>query len=133
MEILNNLLIVAAGIVCVFALYKDFAASDKRTVGGKRSVKRITNTPSENKRIEYIILGTALVIALFVRIYKFGSVPGGFNQDGAMAAVDAKALADYGTDRYGMHMPVHLTAWGYGQMSALLSYMMVPFIKLFRA
>ena len=131
MEILNNLLIVAAGIVCVFALYKDFAASDKRTVGGKRSVKQIANTPSENKRIEYIILGTALVIALFVRIYKFGSVPGGFNQDGAMAAVDAKALADYGTDRYGMHMPVHLTAWGYGQMSALLSYMMVPFIKLF--
>ncbi len=68
--------------------------------------------------------------ALFIRIYKFGQVPGGFNQDGAMAAVDAKALADYGTDRYGMSYPVHLTAWGYGQMSALLSYLMVPFIKL---
>ena len=47
-----------------------------------------------------------------------------------MAAVDAKALADYGTDHYGMSLPVHLTAWGYGQMSALLSYLMVPFIKL---
>ncbi|MEI3102297.1 MAG: glycosyltransferase family 39 protein [Oscillospiraceae bacterium] len=68
--------------------------------------------------------------ALFIRIYKFGQVPGGFNQDGAMAAVDAKALADYGTDRYGMSYPVHLTAWGYSQMSALLSYLMVPFIKL---
>ena len=30
-----------------------------------------------------------------------------------------------------MHMPVHFTAWGYGQMSVLLSYCMVPFIKLF--
>ena len=29
-----------------------------------------------------------------------------------------------------MSLPVHLTAWGYGQMSALFSYLMVPFIKL---
>lgn len=28
-------------------------------------------------------------------------IPDGMNQDGAMAAVDAKALADHGTDRYG--------------------------------
>ena len=68
--------------------------------------------------------------AIMVRVWEFGNVPGGFNQDGAMAAVDAKALADYGTDHYGMSLPVHLTAWGYGQMSALLSYLMVPFIKL---
>lgn len=76
-----------------------------------------------------LLLGFAL-LALFVRVYRFGQVPGGFNQDGAMAAIDAKALADYGTDHYGMRYPVHLTAWGYGQMSALLSYLMVPFIKL---
>ena len=68
--------------------------------------------------------------ALLVRTYKFGRIPGGFNQDGAMAAIDALALADHGTDHYGMSFPVHLTAWGYGQMSALLSYLMVPFIKL---
>ena len=77
-----------------------------------------------------IAFALAVFIAVFVRIYQFGSVPGGFNQDGAMAAVDAKALADYGTDRFGMRLPVHLTGWGYGQMSALLSYLMVPFIKL---
>ena len=50
----------------------------------------------------------------------------GLEIDGAMAAVDAKALAYYGTDRFGMKYPVHLTAWGFGQMSALLSYLMVP-------
>ena len=72
-----------------------------------------------------------LFIAATVRIYRFGSVPGGVNQDGAMAAVDAAALAKYGTDRLGMFMPVHFTAWGYGQMSVLMSYLMVPFIKLF--
>jgi len=69
--------------------------------------------------------------AAFIRVYRFGSVPGGFNQDGAMAAVDALALSNYGADRFGMSLPVHFTAWGYGQMSVLMSYLMVPFIKLF--
>lgn len=71
------------------------------------------------------------LVAIFVRAWSIGSVPGGINQDGAMAAVDAKALLDYGTDRFGMKYPVLFTAWGYGQMSVLLSYMMVPFIKVF--
>jgi hypothetical protein len=70
-------------------------------------------------------------IAITVRIWDFGHLPNGINQDEAMAAVDAKALADYGTDRFGMYRPVMFTAWGYGQMSVLLSYSMVPFIKLF--
>lgn len=70
------------------------------------------------------------IVAIAVRSWDFGVIPGGFNQDGAMAAVDAKALADYGTDRLGMSLPVHFTAWGYGQMSVLLSYLMVPFIKI---
>ena len=83
------------------------------------------------KKIYYLLLLFACIIAVFIRIYQFGSGPGGMNQDGAMAAVDAKALADYGTDRLGMRFPVHLTAWGFGQMSALLSYLMIPSIKLF--
>ena len=48
-----------------------------------------------------------------------------------MAAVDAKALADYGTDRFGTWLPCHLYAWGYGQMSSLMSYLIAPFVKLF--
>lgn len=65
-----------------------------------------------------------------IRSIGFGSIPGGFNQDGAMGAVDALALATYGTDRFGNWLPAHFQAWGYGQMSVLLSYMSVPFIKL---
>ena len=83
------------------------------------------------KRPYVIFLVIAVVLAVAVRVAAFGSVPGGVNQDGAMAAVDAKALADYGTDRLGMVRPVHFTAWGFGQMSVLMSYCMVPFIKLF--
>lgn len=65
-----------------------------------------------------------------IRCIGFGSIPGGFNQDGAMGAVDALALAEYGTDRFGTWLPAHFQAWGYGQMSVLLSYFTVPFIKL---
>lgn len=70
-------------------------------------------------------------IGFLVRFYKFGIIPFGFNQDGAMGAVDALALSNHGTDRFGMWLPVHFTAWGYGQMSVLLSYLTVPFIKIF--
>ena len=53
---------------------------------------------------------------LIAHLYQYGVVPGGMNQDGAMATVDAKALAEYGTDRFGMHMPVHFTGEGDSQM-----------------
>lgn len=123
MTTLNNILLWAAIILCVIALYKSYlAAGDKKIKCPQLAV---------SDKIYTVLLIITALVALFIRIYKFGSVPGGFNQDGAMAAVDAKALTDYGTDRYGMWHPVHLTAWGYGQMSALLSYLMVPFIKLF--
>ena len=103
------------------------------TIAAVAMLQRQVNGPefAMDDRLYKAVLIFFALAALFIRVYKFGQVPGGFNQDGAMAAVDAKALADYGTDRYGMSYPVHLTAWGYGQMSALLSYLMVPFIKVF--
>ncbi|MDE6893710.1 MAG: hypothetical protein K2P50_18120, partial [Lachnospiraceae bacterium] len=55
----------------------------------------------------------AFLLLLSVRIMAFGEIPGGLNQDGAMAAVDAKALSEYGTDRFGVFLPAHLRAWGY--------------------
>ncbi len=70
------------------------------------------------------------IFLIFIRIISFGSIPGGFNQDGALAAVDALSLAAFGTDHFGTYLPAHLEAWSYGQMSSLLSYLMVPFIKL---
>jgi lipoprotein signal peptidase len=72
-----------------------------------------------------------LAAALAVRLYRFGDVPPGFNQDEAMAAYEALSLSLYGTDRFGMSYPVYFTAWGYAQMNVLLSYTMIPFIRLF--
>ncbi|MCH5212737.1 MAG: glycosyltransferase family 39 protein [Oscillospiraceae bacterium] len=123
MTTFNHILLVAAIALCSIVIYKSYIfTAEGKTLASQRQLKDMHYK---------IALGAVLFLAFFIRVYKFGSVPGGFNQDGAMAAVDAKAIADYGTDRYGMWMPVHLTAWGYGQMSSLLSYLMVPFIKLF--
>lgn len=85
----------------------------------------------ENRKRERIVFWIILGAAILVRCIGFGVVPGGVNQDEAMAGVDAWALSRYGTDRFGIRLPVHFTAWKYGQMSVLLSYCMVPFIKLF--
>lgn len=84
----------------------------------------------ETKKIRILFWGI-LALGILLRCIRFGQVPAGINQDEAMAAVDAWALSEYGTDRYGTFLPVHLEAWKYGQMSALLSYCMIPFIKLF--
>jgi len=71
------------------------------------------------------------VLALVVRAYRFGSVPGGFNQDEAMAAYDAYMVARYGMDRFEMRLPILFTSWGIGHMSAFLLYAMVPFFWIF--
>ena len=145
-EIVNRIAIVVCAAVIGAAIYywikqnKERAALQKQSAKAKRKKQRQKNTENVNiretdakrqKQIEWGVFAGLMFLALIVRAWQFGSIPGGMNQDGAMAAVDAKALADYATDRYGMHMPVHFTAWGYGQMSVLLSYLMVPFIKLF--
>ncbi len=82
-------------------------------------------------RNERLWLGIILLLGLALRIAAFGDIPAGINQDGAMAAVDGKALADCGTDRFGIWLPAHLYAWGFGQMSSLLSYLIAVFVKLF--
>ena len=85
----------------------------------------------QSKNTYRVLLLLILTAGIALRVWNFGSIPGGVNQDGAMAAVDAKALADYGTDRFGTWLPCHLYAWGYGQMSSLMSYLIAPFVKLF--
>ena len=78
-----------------------------------------------------LIFWGILALAILIRIIGFGSLPNGVNQDEAMGAVDAWALSLYGTDRFGVRLPVHFSAWQVSQMSVLLSYLMIPFIWLF--
>lgn len=59
-----------------------------------------------------------------------GTVPAGLNQDEASIGYDAYAILHYGIDRNGIHLPIHLIAWGSGQ-NALYAYLSMPFIWLF--
>lgn len=70
-------------------------------------------------------------LGLFARLYQFPALPGGVNQDAALAASDAAALARYGADRLGTPWPAHMEAWGHGQMSALLTYILAGMFKVF--
>lgn len=125
METLNQLFIIifsgmiGAAIVCAGEKKREMLPGDSGS---------LRDRGASGERLWFWGL---MALALLLRFWEFGSIPGGMNQDGAMAAVDARALASFGTDRYGMRYPVHFTAWGYGQMSVLLSYCMIPFIKIF--
>ena len=121
--------LIVLSILLRFAVVLTGPAEQGRSLKFTRWLR--TDTPLPGDLYHRIALLIISLIAVGIRCWDFGIHPGGFNQDGAMAAVDAKALADYGTDRFGMRYPVHFTAWGYGQMSVLLSYLMAPLIKLF--
>lgn len=79
------------------------------------------------KKLWFLII---MVICIFSRIYQFGLVPGGVNQDEALAGYEAYCILQDGKDIHGYTYPVYLTAWGSG-MNALNSYLMIPFIALF--
>lgn len=70
------------------------------------------------------------LLGALVRILYITSIPPGLNQDEASIGYDAYAILHYGMDRNGVHLPVHLIAWGSGQ-NALYAYLSMPFILLF--
>ena len=71
-----------------------------------------------------------LALGLGVRLWRFGTVPEGINQDEAFAGYEAFCLLRDGTDTAGCRFPVYLTAWGSG-MNALETYLMLPFVAVF--
>lgn len=71
-----------------------------------------------------------MTLGVFVRVYKFGNLPEGINQDEAYAGYEAYSLLKYGKDSYGYSFPVYFIAWGSG-MNVLESYLMIPFIAMF--
>lgn len=78
-----------------------------------------------------LIIAIALIaVGVIVRFYRFGSVPGGFNQDEAFAAYEAFSLLNYGVDSAGYTNPAYFVSWGSG-MNVLESYLAIPFMWLF--
>ena len=82
-----------------------------------------------DKKYKFIFLAV-FALGLFARLWRFGAVPCGLNQDEAFAAYESWALLHYGVDSSLHAWPVYLVAWGSG-MNALESYLMLPFLALF--
>ena len=126
---MNNILSIINSIFLVVVLILSFITISNILLKKKKDIDfKIFKTDKTYN----IILVIILIVGIIIRLWKFGIVPGGFNQDGAMAAVDGLALARYGTDRFGTWLPAHLYAWGYGQMSSLLSYLIAILLKIFK-
>lgn len=129
LSVLNQCFFIAACLLSLAAVYQSVI------IAKENRPERLPVFQSDARLLSDKTMRVLLVLifigGLFIRLWQFGAIPGGFNQDGAMAAVDGKALADYGTDRFGTWMPAHLYAWGYGQMSSLLSYLIAIFVKFF--
>lgn len=79
---------------------------------------------------EIIIFVIILILAIFSRGYKLGSLPTGIHVDEAGMAYDAFCLATNGTDRWLNNFPVYLENFGGGQ-SALYAYLVAIFVKIF--
>ena len=125
---LNRIGLYGGFVLCMLVLLP-YA---EKLYGSRKGVKPEAGLEAQLFRNHYNTIFVILMLAGFwVRLHKFGLVPAGFNQDGAMGAVDALALAQYGTDRFGMRYPVHFTAWGFGQMSVLLSYFSIPILSVY--
>ena len=70
-----------------------------------------------------------IFIGILIRIIGINVFPVGLNCDEASAAYDAYSILTTLRDRNNIFLPVYLMAWGSGQ-SALLTYLMLPFIKI---
>lgn len=133
---MNKIFFTVAAISVALAISKYFAGKWERKTQEHNEEKAVPlksvayGKTALGEKSRFILLAAVFVLGFAIRIYQFGLVPGGVNQDEAMAAVDGKALADYATDRFGTFMPAHLYAWGYGQMSSLLSYLIAIFVKI---
>lgn len=82
--------------------------------------------PNSKKRNKILILFLVIfLLGIFLRVFKFGEIPAGLNQDEVSAAYEAISLSSSGLDRWGNQFPAYFISWGSGQ-NALLSYLDIP-------
>ncbi len=91
-------------------------------------MKKISAQIYNNRYLLTVIF--LIAVGIFVRVYNFGMVPNGFNQDEAFAAYEAYSLLNFGKDSAGYTNPTYFVSWGSG-MNVLESYLAIPFFYIF--
>src|SRR5450432_1366245 len=83
-----------------------------------------------NKILPYwqrITFWLIMAFGVFLRLYQFPGTPAGIWPDEADGGLDAYALLQHGTDRWGHPFPFYFPSWGSGQ-NVLQAYLSIPFI-----
>lgn len=98
-----------------------------------KSIDKVCPFEDATKKDKNVLLRNVpkwtLIIGMLIRIVGIADMPNALNCDEASAGYEAFSILNYGIDRNGNFMPAFLVAWGSGQ-NALLSYLMIPFIKV---
>ncbi|HVZ12374.1 MAG TPA: hypothetical protein VG965_05070 [Patescibacteria group bacterium] len=81
----------------------------------------------KNKWVLFVLI---FALAAFFRLYKLDSVPPGLHIDELPFGYNAYSILTTGKDEFGVKMPMVLRAYD-DFRPALLSYLIIPFIKLF--
>ncbi len=81
-------------------------------------------------RNEWVLLSLIVALAMIVRLYRFGAIPGGLNQDEGSLAYDAYSLLRYGMERNGHTWPLMLEAYGSSMSGTLAAYLSMPFMAI---
>ncbi|MGA2503346.1 MAG: glycosyltransferase family 39 protein [Anaerolineales bacterium] len=74
-----------------------------------------------------LVFTLILLLGIFARVWQYGTLPPGLNQDEASIGVEAYDLLHFGVDRNGQSFPVNFISWGNG-MDALYGYVLIPFV-----
>lgn len=109
-----------------------FAAHHEKTRAralGCPAIRAIETRLGALERYYWLFFALCMAAGVLVRVWRFGVLPLGMNQDGTVAGVEAYSLLMTGTDQHGTPWPTYFEAWGYSQMSTLYSYLLIPFIK----
>lgn len=77
-----------------------------------------------------IAITVILVIGILIRVVNIASLPNSANVDEISSGYEAYSILNYGIDRNNNFLPAFLVSWGGGQ-NALLTYLIIPFIKIF--
>ena len=86
----------------------------------------------QNKKIIYTILIIFIfIVAITVRFLNWPNTIDDINCDEAMSAINAKSIAENGTDIYGTKYPIYFEGWLISGQSALAIYSIAFFIKIF--
>lgn len=107
-----------------------WSINDHLSEGGSAFFTQVLPSIKKNLLRDRLLFFLIIALSAVLRFYEFPSLPSGLSSDEVSAGYETYALLLHGTDRWGNKFPVYFPGWGSGQ-NVLLSYLNMPFIKIF--